>query len=115
MSRRFMCKHAWVANDGKGGRPKFAWRGPRPGPETMRAVCHLCGHAAWFNENQWNGFMPSWAVESLVQPMIRSRAQRAAVAARKHYPPPQVRPTQTVGAMTQRQCPMCSRKFTLTH
>lgn len=86
--RRRLCVHRWVSNDGKGGKPCFAWAGPKPGPEVMRAVCRHCGHAEWFTENQWNGFMPAPAVESFVRTSDEARARRVAHAALKNYPPP---------------------------
>lgn len=88
---RTKCMHAWVPNDGHGGKPLFARPSAvGPGPELMRAVCARCGHSGWFTENQWNGFMPEWAIESYAQ-RCEARAQRAKAAGLKNYPPPNAR------------------------
>ncbi len=58
------CKHAWVANSGNGGEPKFK-RGMFGQHLLMHVRCSKCGDRTWLTEIQWHEFLtPNAALSS---------------------------------------------------
>ena len=57
MTRTIQAEHAWVANDGRGGPPRFKYGDYPDGAfdhlQTMPARCKRCGVAGWFTPRTW--------------------------------------------------------------